>query len=172
VSHLNVEIKARCADLAAARAALARRGAVCRGTDHQVDTYFRCPVGRLKLRAGTIENALIHYDRADQPGPKDSHVTLFPVAPGGALGPLLARALGVVVVVRKRREIHFVDNVKIHLDEVDGLGTFVEVEAIDPDGDLGRDRLLAQCTDLMAALGVRAADLVASSYSDLLRDRS
>ena len=71
--------------------------------------------------------------------------------------------------VDKRREIHFLGNVKIHLDEVDGLGTFVEIEAIDDDGTRPLDALRAQCEELMAAFGIRDGDLLAVSYSDLLR---
>ena len=168
MSHLNVEIKARCADPEAVRAALRGRGADCRGVDRQTDTYFRCATGRLKLREGNIENALIHYARADQAGPKESHVTLCPIPPGAPLRPVLEEALGVLVTVRKRREIWFVGNVKIHVDEVDGLGSFVEVEAIDADDSRGRERLQSQCADCMALLAVRPEDLLERSYSDML----
>jgi adenylate cyclase class 2 len=172
VSHLNVEIKARCADPDAVRAALRGRGADFRGLDRQTDTYFRCATGRLKLREGNIENSLIHYARADQAGPKESHVTMCVVAPDALLRPVLERALGVLVTVRKRREIWFVGNVKLHVDEVDGLGSFVEIEAIDRDGTIGRERLQAQCAEFMALLGVRPADLLERSYSDMLLDRA
>jgi predicted adenylyl cyclase CyaB len=170
--HLNVEIKARCADSERVRATLARAGAVLRGTDRQTDTYFRCAAGRLKLREGDIENGLIHYARADAAGPKESRVTLYPTAPGTNLRELLAGALGVLVVVRKRRDIWFRANVKIHVDEVDGLGSFVEVEAIDLDGSIGAARLRAQCEETMRLLGVRADELVERSYSDLLLARA
>jgi adenylate cyclase, class 2 len=177
MSHLNIEIKARCADLDAARAVLVARGARRQGLDRQRDTYFAAPGGRLKLREGDIELSLIHYDRDDAPGPKASHVTLYhPAAePGGgapALRALLTRALGTRVVVEKAREIWWLDNVKIHLDEVPGLGSFLEVEAIDRDGTLGPARLRAQCEELATALGVRPADLVAESYGDLLSPRA
>jgi len=171
VSHLNVEIKARCADPEAVRAALRGRGADFRGLDRQTDTYFRCADGRLKLREGDIENALIHYARVDQAGPKESRVTMCAVGPGGALRPVLERALGVLVTVRKRREIWFVGNVKIHVDEVDGLGSFVEVEAIDEEGTIGKGRLQAQCAEFMALLRARPADLLERSYSDMLLER-
>jgi len=82
--------------------------------------------------------------------------------------PLLRRALGVAVVVDKRRDIYFLDNVKVHLDEVEGLGTFVEIEAIDLEGTRPLEELRAQCDELMQAFGVREADLLALSYSDLL----
>jgi adenylate cyclase class IV len=171
VTHDNVEIKARAADLAPARAVLAARGARFAGLDHQVDTYFRVASGRLKLREGDIENALIHYERENTAGPKHSKVGLLATTPGSPLKDMLTAALGIVVVVDKRREIHFLGNVKIHLDEVAGLGTFVEIEAIDDDGTRPLEALRAQCEELMTAFGIRDEDLLAVSYSDLLRGK-
>ncbi len=169
MQHLNIEFKARCADLDRARAALADEGATGPDVDRQVDTYFRVPNGRLKLREGTVERALIHYDRPNTPDPKRSDVTLYPTgANASALKAALAAALGVRVVVDKRREIYFVGNVKVHLDRVAGLGTFVEVEAIADDTHPTEAVLRAQCERLLDALGVAPDDLVAVSYSDLL----
>jgi adenylate cyclase class IV len=147
---------------------LRARGADFRGTDRQTDTYFRCPRGRLKLREGNIERSLIHYARPDQPGPKPAEVCLYHPAPGPELKELLTQALGVQAVVAKRREIYFLDNVKFHIDHVEGLGDFVEIEAIDTTGRIGRRKLQAQCEEYMRLLGIREADLVACSYSDML----
>ena len=166
--HLNIEIKARCANPQAIRDILREKGADFRGTDHQTDTYFNVERGRLKLREGNIENALVYYEREDQEGPKQSHVTLYPSASGSALKEILAKSLGILVVVKKEREIYFIENVKFHLDTIDGLGTFVEIEAIDKDGTIGKDRLLAQCQSYLALFMVSPNDLVAVSYSDLL----
>jgi adenylate cyclase class IV len=138
------------------------------GEDHQIDTYFRVPQGRLKLRQGNIENALIHYDRPNQAGPKTSEVTLCPAPEGAALLAVLSRALGVLKVVDKRRRIYFIDNVKFHLDEVASLGQFVEIEAIDADGSLGEARLRAQCNHYLELLEIGPADLLERSYSDML----
>lgn len=171
MTHQNVEIKARATDLGPAREVLRCRGARFVGLDHQVDTYFRVPSGRLKLREGDLENALIHYEREDRCGPKRSTVGLFANPRGSTLKGLLVDALGVDVVVDKRREIHLLANVKIHLDEVASLGTFVEIEAIDDDGTHSLEALRAQCEELMAALGIRHEDLLAVSYSDLLRGK-
>lgn len=171
MTHDNVEIKARAADLVPVRAVLATRGARFVGLDHQVDTYFRVASGRLKLREGDIENALIHYERENTAGPKHSKVGLLATTPGSPLKGMLTAALGIDVVVDKRREIHFLDNVKIHLDEVAGLGTFVEIEAIDDDGTRPLAALRAQCEELTAAFGIRDEDLLAVSYSDLLRGK-
>ena len=168
MSHLNVEIKARCNRPDAVRRILRQRGADFKGTDRQVDTYFRCRSGRLKLREGNIENSLIHYDRADEPGPKEARVWLCRLRPDPALRELLSRALGVRTVVRKTREIYFIDNVKFHIDDVEGLGGFVEIEAIDLAGALGREAMHAQCREYQELFGIRQEDLVADSYSDML----
>jgi adenylate cyclase, class 2 len=167
--HLNVEFKARCADLDRARSTLLDLGASPPTLDHQIDTYFCVPHGRLKLREGTVEHALIHYARPDHAGPKRSDVTLYPTGPdASALKDALTYALGILVVVDKQREILWLDHVKLHLDRVRGLGTFLEVEAIARDGDTEAS-LRARCDELLAALAVRPEDLVAGSYSDLLR---
>jgi len=164
----NIEIKARCADLDRIRAILHSLGSDLRGIDHQVDTYFRVPRGRLKLRQGRLENQLIFYERPDDSGPRRSDVRLFPCPDGDALRGLLTAALGVLVTVDKQREIHFLGNVKIHLDTLAGLGTFVEIEAIDTDGTRSPTVLLAQCEHFMNLFGISETDLVPQSYSDLL----
>lgn len=168
MSHLNVEIKARCSDPDGVRALLRQHKAERRGLDHQIDTYFGCADGRLKLRRGNIENALIHYRRADTAGPKDSHVTLYHPHDADALEALLRAALAVRAVVDKQREIWFAGNVKMHVDEVAGLGSFVEIEAIDTDGSHSQQSLLAQCHEWMARFGVRDEDLLTGSYSDMI----
>lgn len=169
MTHHIIEIKARALDLSGPRAVLRDRQARFAGRDHQVDTYFRVASGRLKLREGAIENALIHYHRENVSGPKHSQVSLFANPPGSTLKGILHDALGIDVVVDKQREIYFLDNVKVHLDEVAGLGTFVEIEAIDGDGTRSLETLRAQCEELMRAFGIRDEDLLALSYSDLLR---
>lgn len=162
----NVEIKARCTDLTAARERLIAVPHRFVGTDHQVDTYFRVPTGRLKLRQGSIETHLIAYHRSDQQGPASSAVQLYAPADAEALLHTLSHVLPQLVVVDKRREIYFLDHVKVHLDQVEGLGAFVEVEAI---GEAeAHEALLRDCKETMQLLGVQASDLVAASYSDLL----
>ena len=169
-AHLNVEIKARCGDAAGTLRRLEALGAVQQGVDEQRDTYFPAAEGRLKLREGGIENSLIHYVRADQEGPKDSWVTLHEVDPEKALGlrQLLATALGITAEVEKRRHILWIDNVKFHVDEVVGLGSFVEIEAIDRTGEIGRSGLLEQCERYIGLLRIAETDLEPRSYSDLL----
>ena len=147
---------------------LAREGADYKGRDHQVDVYFNVPNGRLKLRKGNIENSLIGYQREDIAGSKQSNVHLFKTEPNTPLEAILTTTLGVKVVVDKQRDIYFIGNVKFHVDEVQGLGSFVEVEAIDLEGNIGREKLQQQCNQYKAMLGIRDEDLLAKSYSDLL----
>lgn len=164
---INAEIKARCPNPEAVRTALRSRNARFAGMDHQMDTYFRVPQGRLKLRQGNIENNLIAYRRPDQSGPKTSDVALAPVSNGDELRAVLERSLGVLVAVDKQREIYYIENVKFHIDQVQGLGSFVEIEACGkPEDD--RNALLAQCREYMQWFGIREEDLIEWSYSDLL----
>lgn len=166
--HLNIEIKARSNNLDSIRAILQELDADFIGEDHQVDTYFCVPGGRLKLREGTIEESLIHYDRPDRTGPQPSDVTRYASASTADLKTVLVKALGVQVIVDKRREIYFIDNVKFHLDRVEHLGTFVEIEAIGADDEADEEMLRAQCEDYMRCFGLTEAALVARSYSDLM----
>ncbi len=168
MSFLNVEIKAKCADPSFIRTYLLEKGAVAKGTDQQTDTYFNVPNGRLKLREGTIENNLIYYERQDQAGPKQSHFHLVKIPDAAALKEVLTKASGVKVVVQKKREIYYIDNVKFHIDEVPGLGSFVEIEAGNILADLTQEKLQEQCAVYLKELKIKEEDLVELSYSDLL----
>ena len=172
MAHTNVEIKARCKKQETVRTYLKDNHADFRGIDHQIDTYFNVPNGRLKLREGNIENYLIHYERENQSGPKQSQVILYKNDPASNLKGLLTKALGVLVVVDKKREIAFIDNVKFHIDTVKGLGTFMEIEAIDEKGTLGVANLYKQCQKYLHELGIDEGDLIETSYSDLLMQQS
>jgi predicted adenylyl cyclase CyaB len=170
--HLNVEIKVRVDALLPFRERLEAMGAAYTGTDTQRDTYFKVPEGRLKVREGTIEQGIIFYNRPDQAGPKPSRVER--TDPGEALAAVhavLQAALPVDVVVEKTRSIYWVDHVKVHLDDVPGLGTFVELEAVDTDGTASESELHAMCTDLMDTLQIPKEGLIDRSYSDLIRTR-
>jgi adenylate cyclase class 2 len=166
---VNVEIKAKCVNHDQPRAFLLSREALHVGRDHQTDTYFRVEHGRLKLREGEVENALIFYEREDQAGPKESRFLLYPTRPGTPLKAVLARALGVRVVVDKRRDIFLIDNVRFHLDTVEGLGSFVEIEA-GGEGEAADLELITQCNYYLEAMGIEEEDLVTVSYGDLLAD--
>lgn len=168
MSILNIEFKASTNRLAALEVLLQQHNPVFIGEDHQVDTYFNIPTGRLKLREGNIENALIHYEREDFAGAKSSHVLLYHHKPDKALKEILIKTLGIKAVVDKRRRIYFIENVKFHFDTVDGLGTFVEVEAIDKDGTIGKDLLQEQCNKYAALFEIAAEDYCSVSYSDMI----
>jgi len=165
---INVEIKARCEDSQKVRNILRGKYAEFKGIDNQIDTYFKSNNGRLKLREGNIENYLIFYERENDAGPQQSKVMLFKTEPKSLLKQMLEKAIGILTIVNKKREIYFIDNVKFHIDSVEGLGTFVEIEARDTEGTLGEAKLREQCENYMTLLGIRKEDLLDSSYSDLL----
>ncbi|GAB1405324.1 class IV adenylate cyclase [Lentimicrobium sp.] len=164
----NIEIKARTQNQAFIREKLLSLEAVFKGIDHQTDTYFIVPSGRLKLREGNIENHLIYYEREDQQSPKSSQVKLYKPENPAALKEILTQALGVKVVVNKKREIYFVDNVKFHLDTLHSLGQFVEIEAIDNQGTMNVEELYVQCRFYMELFRITPDALVSESYSDML----
>jgi len=171
MNHVIIEIKAQCKEQDRIREILSSRKADFKGTDHQIDTYFRTARGRLKLREGEIENHLIFYARKDEKGPKQSDVALFDTKPNSPLKEILGKSLGVLVVVDKRRDIYFIDNVKFHIDTVKDLGTFVEIEAIDKEGTIDRNSLQEQCREYLALLGIKEEDLISDSYSDMLLEK-
>lgn len=163
----NFELKARCRDLAAARAALLRLDIQAAGVERQTDTYFHVPAGRLKLREIEGQAAvLIWYDRGDEAGARVSRYRLAPVPDPLATKALLADALGIRGVVQKRRELFLWHNVRIHLDLVDGLGPFIELEAVldaSADVEVSRRRL----EQLGILLAIQPDDRVGVSSIDL-----
>ena len=164
----NIEFKAATADLETQERMLQNLNPVFIGEDHQLDTYFHVPFGRLKLREGNIENALIQYERINLAGSKLSQVLLYQHQPGSALKEILVKSLGVKAVVDKTRRIYFIENVKFHFDTVKNLGTFIEVEAIDTTGDIGERKLKEQCNYYQSLFNIADKDFIALSYSDLL----
>lgn len=166
--HINYEFKARCNDIDKLESKLKELNPLFAGTDHQIDTYLNVPNGRLKLREGNIENSLIHYNRTNTAGAKQSDVSLYQHQPDKNLKNVLIKALGVKVVVDKKRKIYFIDNVKFHFDEVNELGSFVEVEAIDKDGSIGIEKLKEQCNHYIQLFAIADHQFIAESYSDLL----
>ncbi|MCH8247573.1 MAG: class IV adenylate cyclase [Bacteroidetes bacterium] len=163
-----VEIKAVCHDPDRVRKILLDHNARFVGQDHQIDTYFVVETGRLKLREGDIENSLIYYNRPDDAGPKRSDVQLYKTQKESGLKDVLMSFLDEFVVVDKHREIYFIDNVKFHIDRVEGLGSFVEIEAIDNDGSIGEESLRRQCDHFLEMLAIPESDLLTDSYSDML----
>ena len=169
---LNIEFKAKAENIETLEGILLQHNPLFIGEDHQIDTYFNVSTGRLKLREGNIENALIHYEREDYAGAKSSHVLLYHHQPDKALKEILIKTLGIKAVVDKRRKIYFINNVKFHFDTVDGLGTFVEVEAIDKDCSIGKEKLQAQCDEYAALFGIEAVNFCSVSYSDMILEKA
>jgi len=165
--HRNVELKARIDSLAEARD-ICGQFATFSAREQQVDTYFVCPHGRLKLRErGDQPSQLVAYSRADATTPRASDYWLVPVVEPATMKAALAASLGVLVVVEKEREVFLYRNVRIHLDRVVDLGEFVEFEAVLAPGDdePAAARLVA---DLAERLGIDPSARVEGSYSDLL----
>ena len=169
-SMRNLELKARDPDPPASLERALALGAADEGEIDQRDTYFSRARGRLKLREQQPGGAeLIAYRRDDEPGARESHYRRVGVAEPAALGQALEAALGTLVVVTKRRRLLIWEDVRIHLDQVEGLGAFLELEAVAPPGsDLEPERRRVE--RLRSELGIEDAALVASSYSDLLLD--
>lgn len=168
MAFLNVEIKARCNDASFIRQYLLSAKADFKGIDEQTDTYFNAHNGRLKLREGSIENNLIFYERANQAGPKNSHFQLVKIEDAKGLKDALSKSNGIKVIVKKRREIYYINNVKFHIDEVPELGSFVEIEAGNVKVDLSQQQLKEQCDFYVKEFGIIDEDLIELSYSDML----
>ncbi|HVY95749.1 MAG TPA: class IV adenylate cyclase [Solirubrobacterales bacterium] len=162
----NVELKARVESIERSRRVCEELEAEPCGDFAQRDTYFEAAHGRLKLREEEGSPAqLISYRRPDAAEARSSRFRLVPVADPGGLRQALSETLGVRAVVAKRRHLYLWEGVRIHLDEVEGLGTFVEFEA--PVRDGAGDGAWALVERLRAAFAIAAADLVAESYVDL-----
>jgi adenylate cyclase, class 2 len=163
-----VEFKARVKDAVGAEEKFLSLQPSFKGEDRQTDTYFNVASGRLKLREGNIENALIWYDRPDDAGSKLSNVLLYRHAPDASLKDVLTNANGIKVVVTKRRRIYFIDNVKFHFDEVEDLGRFIEVEAIDESAEPNLEKIRQQCDHYAKFFAIEPQEFISLSYSDLL----
>ena len=167
----NVELKARYQDHQAGVTTAIRLGASDADTLRQVDTYFRSADGRLKLREITSRESgesaeLIWYARPDRVSARTSQYHIVPVPRPAAVLEMLEAGLGIQVVVRKTRQLFLWENVRIHLDEVEGLGRFLEFEAVLEEGQDEADGY-AQLKRLRSEFGIDDNDVVAGSYSDL-----
>jgi homotetrameric cytidine deaminase len=174
MARVNVELKARRSDLEATAARCLALGAEDRGSLTQRDTFFMARRGRLKLRdQGEQGSELIAYGRPDAFEPTESTYVLAPVSEVGAMAEALEYALGPpVVVVSKRRHLLMWDGVRIHLDEVEDLGTFIEFEAVLESGSAAEAIAAAheKVARLRSELGIEDDDLVSVGYVDLLLD--
>ena len=165
---LNIELKARCEDLGRLRETCESLGAEGQEPERQIDTYFSVSHGRFKLRESSESGAeLIYYVRDDVVEARESHYDLYQVEDPEGLKAMLTKALGVSVVVAKRRETFVIDNVRIHLDKVQGLGSFVEIQGtIDNSGEL--PLVADEVQGIQRALGIDPQSLVKESYAVLV----
>jgi len=163
----NIELKASDPDPARSLQVSLEIGASDEGWLQQTDTYFRVPHGRLKLREEGAIAQLISYERSDETVARESRYRLVDVSDPAGLKDALSDALDVLVVVEKYRHLLLWQDVRIHLDEVRGLGRFIEIEAVaDPASDLSAEHRRA--SELQDALAITPERIVAFGYSDEL----
>lgn len=164
----NIEIKARVRNMKALRSRAEELSASPVQVIPQVDTFFVTQKGRLKLRElGPASGQLVYYERADHEGPKRSDYLISETQDVEGLRQTLSKALGIRGVVRKVRSLYLIGQTRLHLDEVEGLGEFLELEVV-----LRPAQSEAEAMDvakrLMRELGVDEADLLLGAYMDLL----
>ena len=137
----------------------------------QTDTYFVVRKGRLKLREVAGEAAeMIYYERNEGKGPRWSDFERTPVPPGFRLKRALQQSLGIRVIVKKRRRIFYYKKIgRVHVDAVNGLGYFVELE-IESSGNLAKAEMIQR--ELVALLGIERKNEVRNSYSDLILEKA
>jgi predicted adenylyl cyclase CyaB len=167
----NIEIKARARDFNDLRSRAKALSATAEQVIPQTDTFFYTDRGRLKLRELGRERAqLIYYERPDQDGPKRSDYHIFETGDPENLKITLSLALGTRGIVRKTRYLYLVGQTRVHIDDVEGLGQFMELEVVlQPDQSDAEGQAIAE--DLMTRLGVEAADLLEGAYMDLLESK-
>jgi predicted adenylyl cyclase CyaB len=163
----NIELKAHDPDPARSLQLSLALGAKDEGWLQQLDTYFRIDHGRLKLREQDGTGELIQYERADEAIERASNYRIIPIQDPDVLKDALATALGVLVAVEKSRRLLLWRNVRIHLDDVPGLGSFIELEAVaQADSDLTGE--YQNVAELRGALGITDERILAVGYSDEL----
>ena len=164
----NIEIKARVRDWEGLRKKVET---ICDGSGEvleQEDTFFEVQQGRLKLRVfGDGKGELIYYEREDIAGPKRSVYQIIPVKDASKIKALFGKELGIHGVVRKTRTVFLKNNVRIHLDDVDGLGKFVEIEVVMGDGNMANEgeRIVRK---YLNRLEIHDDSLIKTAYIDLI----
>jgi predicted adenylyl cyclase CyaB len=166
----NIEIKARAGNFDEIRRRADELSAAPVEVIPQEDIFFNTPQGRLKLRILSEDRGqLIYYTRPDQEGPKRSDYHIFHTTDPDNLKQILELAYGIRGVVRKTRYLYLVGQTRVHLDDVEGLGQFMELEVVMQEGQSDLEGQ-AIAEGLMASLGVERSDLLEGAYMDLLED--
>lgn len=165
-----IELKAKVSDLAIVRDKLVQYGAEQVGVFHQIDTYYKVPNGRLKLREVEDETdaELIYYERKNAAEPKRSSVFILTIPQPQIFKQILERIISVKVMVDKVREIYVCEGIQIHLDTVKGLGSFIEFECITSEDSEQQKKDLLKLKKLREQLNIGSKSLEKLSYSDLI----
>ena len=163
----NIEIKAKYSDLEKGRKIAENLNAKYVGLDHQIDTYFKTPSGRFKLRESSISGAyLVPYLRGDIPSAKLSSYVVIPVTDVSVTKNIFSLILGIDTVVEKKRHIYLKNNVRIHLDDVVNLGTFFELEAVCDENSI-IEKESQKVNELLEVFEVKKEDLLTGSYREM-----
>jgi predicted adenylyl cyclase CyaB len=164
----NVEIKARIENVAILTRRVAELASEGPLEIAQDDTFFNCAAGRLKLRAFSNDaGELIFYRRVNQTGPKESFYLRSPTSSPGSLRESLSLAYGQIGRIRKYRTLFLVGRTRVHLDRVEGLGHFLELEVMLVD-DEPAEQGVREAGELMERLGIQPGQLIEGAYLDLL----
>lgn len=166
-AYADVSIKASCRAPDKIEIKLQELKADFLGEDIQTDTYYRVPVGKLKLREGNIENLLTHYLREDHSGKMKTTVYLYERNPSHQVKQEHTASRTIIGKVVKRRKIYWIDNVKFHIDRFDDGRAFVEIEAMDRNGKLGIDTISLQAENYKLILSINDNDIRKQSYIDM-----
>jgi len=168
----NIEIKARAANFDDIKSRAEKLSDVPVEVIPQEDTFFNIDHGRLKLRVlASDRGQLIYYSRPDQEGPKRSDYHIAETPDPDSLKRVLELAYGIRGVVKKTRYLYLIGQTRVHLDDVEGLGQFMELEVVMEEGQSDAEgQEIAE--GLMASLGVERGDLLEGAYMDLLEKPS
>ncbi len=164
----NLEAKFKLVDLERARKMAEAAGYEFKAAFDQRDTFFKVNRGKLKLREQENGAWLIYYSRDDRDGLEISNYEIVPVSDPARTRAVLGDAMGVLARVNKRRTLLMRDNVRLHLDRVEGLGDFGEIEAVVGEGERPDDYLRA-VDQTLGAIDVRRSSLISASYFEMLR---
>ena len=165
----NVEIKARLNDIDRQREIAKRISGSAGETIHQTDVFFDCDNGRLKLRVFSPDRGeLIFYRRPDQTGPKTSEYYISTTDQPDQLHQVLSKAYGEHATIKKTRELFLIERTRVHLDDVEGLGTFLEFEVVLDDTE-SDEQGRAEASDLMNQFELTSEMLIDCAYVDLMK---
>jgi adenylate cyclase, class 2 len=173
MKHINYEIKARCSKKKQdkIKEILKQSEVFFAGIDNQTDTYFKVDKGRLKIRKSYFGDELIFYNRENRKNSKQSNIEVYNLSANSNLEKLIRDKCDILVVVEKKREIYFIDNVKFHIDKVKYLGNFIEIEAKSDNDSISMESIKKQCNYYKKLFKIQSKTLIKNSYSDMLLNK-